>query len=218
MGKLQDQIKELSGGGGGNKNIQKLDEQSKALSETVMKMTGSFGEAFKSLGMLRPRLSIGGVAGVAAFGYEIAKQMKDLGEYTAKLRGLGQLGKDIGVDPGAIKNISEQLKVFGVATEASEAAISRFAQRMAELQRDPRIRLDILEHLTAQTPQAQAAMNALLDTLQSKSADVYDKLNAVNQAYQLVRKNALARGETWRRAPPTMPVAAWATRWATAAI
>jgi hypothetical protein len=201
LGKLQDQIKELSGGGGagGNKHIEKLNEGTKALTETVMKMTGSFGEAFKSLGMLRLGF-IGGVAGLSAFGYEMAKQMKDLGEYTDKIRNLGQLGKDIGVNPAVIKNISEQLKVFGVATEQSEAALTRFAQRMSELQRDPRVRQNILEHWTANTPQAQAAMKGLLDTLQSKSADLYDKLNAVNKAYELIRQNALRRGETEERA------------------
>ena len=119
-----------------------------------MKMTGSFGEAFKSLGMLRLGF-IGGVAGLAAFGYEMTRQMKDLGEYAEKLRGLGQIGKDIGVDPGTIKNISEQLKVFGVSAETSQAAITKFAQKMAELQRDPRVRMDILKQ-TKDTPEAQA--------------------------------------------------------------
>jgi hypothetical protein len=199
--KLQAQIKELGGGGGGgaggNKHIEKLNEGTKALTETVMKMTGSFGEAFKSLGMLRLGF-IGGVAGLAAFGYEMAKQIKDLGEYTDKLRGLGQLGKDIGLDPGAIKNISEQLKVFGVSAEQSEASLAKFAQRMAELQRDPRVRLGILQQ-TATDPRAQADMNARIDAL-NRAATIEDKLNIARQMYENIRQNALRRGETEERA------------------
>jgi hypothetical protein len=197
--KLQAQIKELGGGGGagGNKHVEKLNEGTKALTETVMKMTGSFGEAFKSLGMLRLGF-IGGVAGLAAFGYEMAKQIKDLGEYTDKLRGLGQLGKDIGVDPGAIKNISEQLKVFGVSAEQSEASLTKFAQRMAELQRDPRVRLGILQQ-TATDPRAQADMNARIDAL-NRAATIEDKLNIARQMYENIRQNALKRGESAERA------------------
>src|SRR5260370_23481275 len=136
--KLQAQIKELGGGGGagGNKHVEKLNEGTKALTETIVKMTGSFGEAFKSLGMLRLGF-IGGVAGLAAFGYEMAKPIKDLGEYSDKNRNLAQIGKNIGVDPGAIKNISEQLKVFGVSGDQAVASLSEFAAQMAELQRDP---------------------------------------------------------------------------------
>jgi hypothetical protein len=197
--KLQAQIKELGGGGGagGNKHVEKLNEGTKALTETVMKMTGSFGEAFKSLGMLRLGF-IGGVAGLAAFGYEMAKQIKDLGEYTDKLRGLGQLGKDIGVDPGAIKNISEQLKVFGVSAEQAEASLTKFAQRMAELQRDPRVRLGILQQ-TATDPRAQADMNARIDAL-NKAVTIEDKANIARQMYENIKKNARDRGESEERA------------------
>ena len=199
LGKLQDQIKELGGGGGagGNKHIEKLNEGTKALTETLSKMTGSFGEAFKSLGMLRLGF-IGGVAGLAAFGYEMAKQIKDLGDYTDKIRNLGQLGKDIGVNPGAIKNISEQLKVFGVSAEQSEAAISKFAQRMAELQRDPRVRMGILQE-TANTPQAQADMKARIDAL-NNAVTIEDKLNIARQMYENIRQNARKRGESEERA------------------
>ncbi len=196
--KLQAQIKELGGGGaGGNKHVEKLNEGTKALTETVMKMTGSFGEAFKSLGMLRLGF-IGGVAGLAAFGYEMAKQIKDLGEYTDKLRGLGQLGKDIGIDPGAIKNISEQLKVFGVSAEQSEASLTKFAARMAELQRDPRVRLGILQQ-TATDPRARADMNARIDAL-NRAVTIEDKLNIARQMFENIRQNALKRGESEERA------------------
>jgi hypothetical protein len=194
--KLQAQIKELGGGGaGGNKHVEKLNEGTKALTETVMKMTGSFGEAFKSLGMLRLGF-IGGVAGLAAFGYEMAKQIKDLGEYTDKIRHLGQLGKDIGIDPAAIKNISEQLRVFGVSTEQSEASLAKFAQRMAELQRDPRVRLGILQQTD---PRVAADMNARIDAL-NKAGSIEDKLNIARQMYENIRKNARERGETEERA------------------
>ena len=195
--KLQAQLKELGGGGstGGNKHVEKLNEGTKALTETVSKMTGSFGEAFKSLGMLRLGF-VGGVAGLAAFGYEMAKQMKDLGEYTEKLRGLGQLGKDIGVDPGAIKNISEQLKVFGVSAEQSEAALSKFAGKMAELQRDPRVRMGILQQTD---PRHLADMNRLLDSI-NKATNFEDKLNAVRQGGEDVYRNARRRGESEERA------------------
>jgi hypothetical protein len=200
LGKLQDQIKELGGGGGagGNKHIEKLNEGTKALTETVSKMTGSFGEAFKSLGMLRLGF-IGGVAGVAAFGYEMAKQIKDLGEYTDKIRNLGQLGKDIGVNPAMIKSIADQLAVYGVSLDQSTAATGRFAQRMAELQRDPRVRFNILGTLTAQTPQAQTAMREGLDAL-NKAVTVQDKLNIARQMYENIRQNALARHESPERA------------------
>ncbi|SIO49860.1 hypothetical protein SAMN05443247_06566 [Bradyrhizobium erythrophlei] len=195
--KLQAQIKELGGGGGagGNKHIEKLNEGTKALTETVMKMTGSFGEAFKSLGMLRLGF-IGGVAGVAAFGYEMAKQLKDLGEYTDKLRNIGQIGKNIGVDRVAIKNIADQLAVYGVSLDQTTASAIKFAEKMAELQRDPRARLGILQQTD---PRHAADMNARIDAL-NRATQIEDKLNIVRQIGEDVRRNARARGESEERA------------------
>src|SRR4051812_49232126 len=70
--------------------------------EVIKKLTGDLGEAYKSLGAFRGGL-LAGVGGLALFSFAMAKQIKEIGEYTNKLRDIGQLGKDIGVNPAVIK-------------------------------------------------------------------------------------------------------------------
>lgn len=192
--KLNEEIKQL-GSGAGQQHIEKFKRETAEITTKVKGMSVEVGDAFKNLGMLRSGLALGG-AGLALFGYEMTKQIGVVGEYAAKLRQLAQLGAKIGVDPGTIRNISDQLKIFGVSGEQAQASISKFATAMAQLQREPSMRAGILRDTARE---GVGAMNALIDKL-NQTTDVEDKLNLVRQASEAVRLNALKRGASEERA------------------
>jgi hypothetical protein len=184
---IQD-LGEGGGGGGAPKHIEKINEGAKALTETLIRMTGSFGEAIKSLGMLRLGF-LGGIAGVAAFGYEMKEQMNRLTEYADKVRDIGQVAKNIGVDRNTIKNIADQLGVYGPKLQEVEQYLTKFVTRMSELRRDPRLNMQILQQTDiAQQP----AMRKRLEDLE-RETDLYKQLEKARQLGIDVERNAAAR-------------------------
>ena len=190
--KIQEKLKEL-GGGSGQALVEKFKRDNAEITNVVKKMTGEMGEAFKSLGMLRLGFA-GGAAGLAMFGYELAKQITKLSEYTDKLRAVNQAAKLIGVDPSSIRNIQEQLKVFGVSADDALQGITAFSDKMAELQRNPAFRMSLM-NMTGNSPQSAAAMNDLLNKL-SKAKDIREQLNLIREAGENAEKHALERHES----------------------
>jgi hypothetical protein len=192
--KLKESIKDL-GEGASVRHVEKFKRETEDLTKLIGEFSKTGEAAFKVLGAFRGGL-IAGAGSLALFGFEIANQIKSLGEYTDKLRNLGQLGKDIGISPAAIKNIEEQLKVFGVTADQTDAALARFAQRAAELQRDPRVRAQILERTA---PGAVEAMNRDISHFNELIQPV-EKLNFIRERGESVYRNARRRGESEERA------------------
>ena len=190
LDRLKESLKEIGGGSvGGNKHLEKFTEQNKAVTETVKKMTGEMGEAFKSLGMLRLGF-LGGAAGVAAFGAEVTKQMKDLVEYAEKLRGVNQAARQIGVDPAQLKNIIEQFEAVGVSSETAVSSISAIAAKIAELQRTgSQLRLDLMRQ-AGHDPQAVKNMEDYLNRL-THAKSVAQELRIIREGGEQVYRHAL---------------------------
>ena len=191
LDKLKDSLKEIGGGGsgGGNRHIQKFNDETKSLTENIKKMGGEVGEAFKGLGMFRLGL-LGGIGGLAAFGAEVKKQMVDLAEYTDKLRGVNQAARQIGVDPGQLKNIIEQFKAVGVSGDTAVSSIDAISAKIAELQRSgSQLRLDLMRQ-AGQDPQAQRNMEDYLNRL-THAKTLAEELNVIRKGGEDVYQNAL---------------------------
>ena len=100
-------------------------------------MGGEAGEVYKAFGMMRLG-ALGAAGGVALLGFEIAKQIKEWGDLADKIRGTNQVGRLFGIKPEDLRNIQEQLEAFGVSAESSMGAITKFMDRMGEMQRNRR--------------------------------------------------------------------------------
>jgi hypothetical protein len=186
---LKEQIRDL-GEGSSVRHVEKFKKEL----EEITKFVGDFSKtgeaAFKVLGAFRGGL-VATAGSLALFGFELQRQLKDLSEYAGRLQSIGQLGKEIGVPGATIKNISEQLGVYRVQAEQAEAAITKFAQRQAELMRNPFARKQTIEETK---PEAIPQMEAYYARVKNLT-DVTDKLNAVREEGEQIEKNALKRGE-----------------------
>ncbi len=193
LDKLREGLKELGGGhGGGNKHLQKFTEEQKAVSEVTKKMTGELGEAFKSLGMLRLGF-VGGAAGLALFGFEMARQTKALIEYADKIRALNQQARQFGVNPAQLKDVTEQLQAFGISGETAAASIGEISAKIADLQRvGSQLRLNLMRQ-AGHDPQTVKNMEDYIDRL-THAKTVAEELNTIREGGLQVEKNALAAG------------------------
>src|SRR5258708_2417919 len=133
LAKLNEEIKQL-GSGAGQQHIDRFKRETTELTNKIKGMSGEVGEAFKGLGMLRSGLALG-AAGIALFGFEIARQSKVLIEYADQIRALNQAARQIGVNPGQFKDVQEQLKAFGISGETAAASIAAISGKIADLQR-----------------------------------------------------------------------------------
>ena len=193
LDKLKDSLKEIGGGsGGGNKHIQKFNEETKAVSETVKKMSGEIGEAFKNLGMLRLGFA-GGAAGLALFGFEMTKQIAAVVEFADKIRALNQQARQFGISPAQLKNVTEQLQAFGISGETAVASIGAVSAKIAELQRTgSQLRLDLMRQ-AGHDPQAVKNMQDYLDRL-THARDITEQLNIIREGGEQVFNNARKQG------------------------
>jgi uncharacterized protein (TIGR02594 family) len=193
LDKLRDSLKEIGGGSGGsNKHLEKFTEQNKAVTETVKKMTGEMGEAFKSLGMLRLGFA-GGAAGLALFGFEMTKQIAAVVEFADKIRALNQQARQFGISPAQLKNVTEQLQAFGISGETAVASIGAVSAKIAELQRTgSQLRLDLMRQ-AGHDPEAIRNMEQYLDRL-THARDITEQLNIIRQGGEQVFNNARRQG------------------------
>ncbi len=86
LGKLNEGIKQL-GSGSAQAGVEKFTRHTDELSKVTKKLTGDWGEAFKGLSMLTQGW-VAGAAGIAGMGFAIREQMKQLAEYSEKMRGV----------------------------------------------------------------------------------------------------------------------------------
>ena len=189
--KLKAQLKDIGGEGegGGGKHLAKLGDQTKSVGEAVKKMAGGFDEAFKSLGMMRLGIA-GGAAGLALFGVEIMRQIKNVGELTDQMRAIGQAAKNIGVDPAQLKSVIEQFKEVGVSSETAMGSIQAMTAKIAELQRTgSRLRVEMMQ-AAGHDPEAQKNMEAYLDSLKNAKT-LAEELNVIRQGGEDVYRHAL---------------------------
>ena len=151
LNKIKGEFKDLTEGGG-KQHAEKFKRENTEAIAILKRMTGEAGEAYKAFGMMRLG-ALGAAGGVALLGYEVAKQVKEWGELAEKVRAANQVARAFGIDPGAMRNIQEQLEAAGVSAEQSQGALTKFLDTMGELQRNPAFRSNILQ----QTPRGQRA-------------------------------------------------------------
>jgi hypothetical protein len=156
----------------------------------VKRLTGDLGEAVKHLGGFRINL-VQGAAGLVLFGWELAKQLTALKEYSDKLRDIKERAKEIGADQAHMKNMVDQLKAAGVESQRAEDAISNLVKSVSELQRaGVGIGSPLYTKLMqmAQTPQAKEHMSALINALiKGDTEEIAERTVAAGED---VRKNA----------------------------
>jgi hypothetical protein len=196
LNKIKGEFKDLTEGAG-KQHAEKFKKENTEAIAVLKRMGGEAGEAFKAFGMMRLG-ALGAAGGVALLGFEVAKQIKQWGELADKMRASTQVSRIFGIKPEDLRNIQEQLEAFGVSAESSMGAITKFADRMGEMQRNPAMRADILRGVI-RDPGAEREMERRLAQInEAKSA--IEKLNLVRQLGEDIEKNALKRGETPERA------------------
>jgi hypothetical protein len=191
LAKLNDQIKQI-GGTETSQHTEKFKRETQELTKVVKGLGGEAGEAFKALGMLRLGLS-GAALGVGMLGVAIAKTIHEMVEMGEKMRDLNQKARAIGVDPAAMKNISEQLGVVGIKSDEAEAAIASVTNAIAGLQREgSKLRVDLMRN-AGSDPESVRNMEQYLDRL-TKAKGLEEQFNIIRQGGLDVRKNAIAQG------------------------
>lgn len=198
LSKLKEQLKDLGGGGQGQRNVEKIGKDTADLEKQFKSFGGTLGDTFKSLASLRTSY-VAAAGGLGLFAHEMLQGVEAVGKYSDSIRNMAQLGAKIGVDPGVIRNISDQLKIFGVSGEQAQASIAKFAAGMAALQRDPSVRKGILERTDQSNPAAVRNMEQILDRLNAAKT-MEEKMEIARQATEDVRRNARKRGESEERA------------------
>jgi len=158
--------------------------------EAIKKLTGDLGEMFKMLGAFRGGL-LAGAGGLTLFGFELVKQMKDLREYTDRLKEIKIVAGDIGVDPAELKNVIDQYKQFGVSAQVIQETAKGISARVAELARLGAQGSPFFAHMMQQAgPGTQEAMRKFnMDLL--KATDLAQQLNAIREAGEAVEENAI---------------------------
>ncbi len=91
--KLNEEIKQL-GSGASQQHVEKFKRDTSELTRQIKGMTSEVSEAFKGFSMLRGGLAAG-AAGLALFGFEIARQSKALVDYADKIRSLNQQARQL---------------------------------------------------------------------------------------------------------------------------
>jgi hypothetical protein len=191
LDKIVEKSKEL-GGPQVKEAHAKMAEGTKELSKLFKDMSGGFGDAFKALSEFRGGL-IAGVGGLAIFGAAVGEQIKKITELAQEMRGLNQAARAIGIDPTSMKNIIDQFEAIGVSADQTKANLSKMAGAVADLSRiGSTLRRDLM-HNAGASPEAQAGMRQLLDTI-VKATTEEERYNAVAAAREQVRKNALRDG------------------------
>ena len=194
LNKIKGEFKDLTEGGG-KQHAEKFKRENTEAIAVLKRMTGEAGEAYKAFGMMRLG-ALGAAGGVALLGYEVAKQVKEWGELAEKVRAANQVARAFGIDPGAMRNIQEQLEAAGVSAEQSQGALTKFLDTMGELQRNPAFRANILQQTLEGNVPAMAARLKQIE--EAKTAT--EKLNLARQLGIDVEQKALARGESPERA------------------
>ena len=194
LNKIKGEFKDLTEGSG-KQHAEKFKHENAEAVAILKRMTGEAGEAFKAFGMMRLG-ALGAAGGVALLGYEVAKQVKEWGELAEKVRSANQVARAFGIDPGAMRNIQEQLEAAGVSAEQSQGALTKFLDTMGELQRNPAFRSNILQQTLEGNVPAMAARLKQIE--EAKTAT--EKLNLARQLGIDVEQKALARGESPERA------------------
>ena len=196
LAKIKGEFKDLTEGSGKGRAEQFKKENAEA-TNALKRMGGEAGEVYKAFGMMRLG-ALGAAGGVALLGFEIAKQIKEWGELAEKIRGTNQVGRLFGIKPEDLRNIQEQLEAFGVSAEQSMGAVTKFMDRMGEMQRNPAMRADILRGVI-RDPGAEREMERRLAQI-NDAKDAIEKLNLVRQLGVDIEQNALKRGESPERA------------------
>ena len=196
LNKIKGEFRDLTEGSGKG-HAEKFKKENAEAVAVLKRMGGEAGEVYKAFGMMRLG-ALGAAGGVALLGFEIAKQIKEWGELADKIRGTNQVGRLFGIKPEDLRNIQEQLEAFGVSAESSMGAITKFMDRMGEMQRNPAMRADILRGVI-RDPGAEREMERRLAQI-NEATSAIEKLNLVRQLGEDIEKNALKRGETPERA------------------
>ena len=185
--KLNEQIKQL-GQGAGPQHLEKFKRETGDLQSRLKAFGQEADGAFRGLGLLRAGLGAGAVA-VGTLSAAVIKQIKELGDYTDKLRAVAIAARTIGVNPGQLKNLTDQFQEVGVSADTATSGIASVSQKIAELKREgSTLKLDLLRE-AGNVDNMRAYINRL-----ENAKTVAQQLNIIREAGEQVYNNARRRG------------------------
>jgi hypothetical protein len=198
---ITDQIKEI-GGAAVKRAHEAARTEIKTTSELIKRLTGDLGEATKYLTSFRAGLLASG-AGLALFGWEMARQIGALKQYADKLKEIQLFSKDLGIDAAEVKNIITQFNHIGVSADKVKDSIKGITERQVELQRFQRggggeFWAEMMR-FAGPSAESQENMRNMLRLI-AEAHTRADLLNRIRKAGASIEEEALARGDPKEKA------------------
>lgn len=189
LAKLREEMQQLGGGASGQA-VEKFKRDQGEVNKVVKQFTGELGDSFKAFGAMRTALGAGATA-VGLFGAEMMRQMNALKEYSDKIRAIGIAARQIGADPGVLRNLIDQFTSVGLSSDDVVTSLGNVRDKIGELQRDGR---ELWSKMVGEAGQvgskAQASMNQFLQRLTQARSDA-ERLNMIREAGENIYQNRL---------------------------
>ncbi|MBO4221952.1 hypothetical protein [Bradyrhizobium neotropicale] len=187
--KLREELQQI-GGGATAQATEKFKREQIELNRVVKQFSTELGDSFKAFGSMRSALGIGATA-VGAFGAEMVRQMNALKDYSDKIRGIGIAAREIGINPGVLRNLIDQFNQVGISSDDVVSSMGGIQGKIAELQRSGS---ELWSKMVGEAGQvgskAQASMNQFLQQLTSARSEA-EQLNMIRQAGENIYQNRL---------------------------
>ncbi|HEV8466022.1 MAG TPA: hypothetical protein VGQ63_13600 [Pseudolabrys sp.] len=187
IAKLRGELGQLGSGSSGQ-NLDKFKRETTAITQVVKGLGTEMGLSARVMtSVLVPGIGTA-VTAIGALGALYIEQIRQLPEWTAQLRAMGDAAKNIGANAGQYRSIVEQLGALGVSAEAAQNSMAGINNAIADLtRRGSALRQSLLQHAG---PEGAAGMRAWIDSLLSTRTEA-ERTNKVIIAGENVYKNAL---------------------------
>jgi uncharacterized protein (TIGR02594 family) len=187
IAKLRGEFSQL-GHGSTAQSLDKFKRETSAITGVVKGLGTELGISARIMTtVLTPGIGTA-VAAIGALGALYLEQVRQLPEWTNKLRAMGDAARNIGANAGQYRAIVEQLGALGVSAEAAQNSMAGINNAIADLtRRGSALRQSLLAHAG---PEGQAGMRAFIDSLLSARTEA-ERTNRVITAGENVYRNAL---------------------------
>jgi hypothetical protein len=187
IAKLRGEFSQL-GSGSTAQSLDKFKRETSAITGVVKGLGTELGVSARIMTtVLVPGVGTA-VAAIGALGALYLEQVRQLPEWTNKLRAMGDAARNIGANAGQYRAIVEQLGALGVSAEAAQTSMAGINNAIADLtRRGSALRQSLLAHAG---PEGQAGMRAFIDSLLSARTEA-ERTNRVITAGENVYANAL---------------------------